>query len=123
MATATRVDRQLATKIEELGELRSQLAQLQAAERQLSADVRDRMVSEGLDVVESKTYIAQLARQSRLTVEPAKLLKLVGQKALLECVRVDLKAARRFCGEQELEKIGCPSERVILRISEKVQTR
>lgn len=123
MATATRVDKKMATKIEQLGELRSQLAQLQAAERQLSADVRDAMLAADVDAAESDTYVAQLARQSRLTVEPAKLLKLVGQKALLECVRVDLKAARRFCGEQELEKIACPTERVILRISEKVQAR
>jgi hypothetical protein len=100
-----------------LGELREKMGSLKASERLVGERLEAAMLSMGVDRAQSAEFAAQLAESTRLVVEAGALRAELGDEArFIECVRVDITAARRVIGER-LEAIGQTTRTVSLRVS------
>lgn len=107
MANAKKVSkRELAGRISRLGKLRAELSTVHAAERQLTASVKAGMEANRVDQAAGNGFIATLATIESLTLDVAKFRAKAGPKKFLQCVKVDVKAARGFFGDKELAKLG-----------------
>lgn len=107
MANAKKIsNRELAGRITRLGKLRAEMSSVQAAERQLTASVKEAMEAKKLDQAAGNGYIATLATISSLTLDVAKFRAKAGPRTFLACVRVDVKAARGFFDDKALAKLG-----------------
>ena len=107
----------LKTKVQQLGELRAQKAELQASERALSNEVVLAMTADGFSSVDSADFTAQLAEQRRLVLDVKKFRRKAGEKIFLQCASIDLKEARLHFDSGQLEKLGSVESGVQLRIS------
>lgn len=108
----------LKKSVQQLGELRAQMADLKSAERELSDEITEAMTAAKVASVDSTDYVAQLAETRRLVLDVKKFRRKAGEKIFMDCARVDLKAARRhFPNSGELDKLGQVKASVQLRIS------
>jgi regulator of replication initiation timing len=112
---------QLKEKIDRLGELREQLGSLSAAERDLSADVREGLEEDALSELAAETFAAQLAERRSLRLDTRKFRRKVGDELFLACARVDLKAARQHFSDEQLERLGKVAVSVELRVSRRAE--
>lgn len=110
-------NRELAGRITRLGKLRQEKASVAAAERQLTDSVREAMEAKRLDEAKGNGFIATLATVSSLTVNVAKFRAKAGPTKFLQCVRVDVKAARGFFDDKTLAKLGTVAKSKQVRIS------
>ena len=109
----------LKDRIEPLGEIRRKADDLKASERQLSAEIRAALGARKNPLVETAHFVANLAERRSLTINPRKLRKKASDRVFLECVRVDLKVARRHFPQDQLDRLGTVARSRVLRISRK----
>lgn len=108
----------LSRLLDQLGAAREELAKAQAAEKDLAARMRAGLEAAGLDSHQTRTWAAQLAQRTSLTIDPARLAKRLDLAAMLAVVRVDASRARGAgIDEAILAACGEMSTSTYLRIS------
>jgi hypothetical protein len=108
--------RSLAGRVQQLGQLRAHLAQLQTAERQLTAEVRSAMEAAQLTAIESADYCAQLAEQRRLRLDPRAVFRRLGERLFWSVASVSASAVRQADPMADLEGLGEYETSVQLRV-------
>jgi hypothetical protein len=96
----------LVKKVDELGRIKDELAEISSCERAAAAALKEAMQAAGLDNIQGRHFVAQLAEQTTLKLDAEEFWRMAGRKQFMECARVDLKAARKHFGDAELEAVG-----------------
>ena len=118
-----------AAQVDRLGRLRDRLHALQFEERALTELVREALKKRKGKPIAGERYEAELIPTSREVVEDlAGFRRAVGPRRFLECVRVELKAARELVGRELVARFarkrhGTPKVRVIQREPAKAPRR
>ena len=111
--------RQLKQQVQELGKMRTRISGLEGSERQLSESVRQALISAKRTQAESADYVAQLAEQRKLQLDPRKFRRKAGEKLFMKCARIDLKTARLHFPNDGLDRLGEVKVSVQLRVSKR----
>jgi hypothetical protein len=102
-------------KVDRLLELRAVLRTLQEEERALTAAVVATVKAQGLLAVQGTRAVALLESRTSLKVDPALFLEAAGARAP-EALSVNLTAARRLLGEDDLRAISETTTTLALRV-------
>ena len=110
--------KELKASVQDLGNLREQLAEIKKAEGQLATDVRAALEKVKLGRVDSADFSACLHKGRTLVVSAARLRRKVDDdKVFMACIRVDVAAARRQMTAPQLAKLGKYQPTTQLRVS------
>lgn len=104
--TGRKAPRKLVADVDALGKLRAEMAILKAAERELSIAVQKMMEDGSLQAVEGKVYSATLAVRETRKIAPGKLAKVLTPAKYADCLRVDLRTARKHLSAPQYDRLA-----------------
>ena len=105
----------LGETINRLAEVRAAIKRLEYDEQGLKLEVIGLMGTAGLATVRTDTHLATLGERTTLVVCPYRLFERVGALAL-DAMTVNLTAARRLLGEDELTTLATRETTAVLRV-------
>ena len=118
--------KKLVDDVDRLGRLRKRKTDIEGAERELSGSVRAAMELRKIAQVEGRTWVAQFDDRPRLQIDARKFrrfcIRKATEKAFLECITVNVKAARARFPDNGMAGLGKMINSTVLRVSKRPAT-
>ena len=115
---AKSVQPDLGQLIDDLFELRGLVHQAQANERAMTAEVLQALTAAGLERYEGEGAVAIVGQRLNLAPDPQLFLEALGPRAW-EALSVNVTAARRLLGADDLAAISEANTTAVLRVEER----